>query len=199
MRIDEVINEVEFGSVAQGMQNIKTGAQRFAGKISRGAAKAAIQGDVKAQAMKGANSISTAYTKWLAVSHPNENPVILNIELFKDFMATSAKLKPQLTDPEFLELIPDLKFKGAISASWKNSSEADRAKIADKGQISSIYLALAQSQIQTTNTGSSTPKGMPGATDDPQVLAKVDNATSNMSKDVQIATFNSLAKKLGKA
>lgn len=193
MRIDEVINEVEFGSVARGMQKMGTGIQRMAGKFSRGAAKAAIKGDIKGQAMEGANRISTAYTKWLTVNHPNEEPSELNLELFKEFMNTSQKIKSQVTDPQFLNLIPKLKKAGAIKTSWNNSSPEKPLTIADRDQIQSIFLALAQSQLQTTNTGSSG-QAMPGGTKDPEDLQKMQNAVGNMSKEQQVALFNILRK-----
>ena len=190
MRIDEVINEVEFGAAARGIQSLKTGAQKLAGKVSRGAAKAAIKGDIKGQAMQGANNISSAYTKWLTVNHPNESEQVLNLELFKEFMSTSPKIKSQVENPEFLKLIPKLKQGGAIATSWKNSSEQEPLVIADRGHIQSIFLALAQSQFQTTSSGSR--QEIAGGSKNPEELQKMQNAVGNMSKEQQISLFNIL-------
>ena len=63
MRIDEVINEREFGVADQLGRGAKNMINKAAGAFSKKAATRAIRGEVQAKAMQGANNISKKYNQ----------------------------------------------------------------------------------------------------------------------------------------
>jgi hypothetical protein len=143
MRIDEVINEVEFGAVDRMKQGAKNVVSKIGSKLGSNRAKISnIRGDVKAKGMKAANVIATKYQKWLVQNHPDQPPETLNIEQFKQWMATSPRLKNQTSTFDFLKANPQLQNLA------KQSSSDDPVQL-DGENKSAVFLNLAYADAQT--------------------------------------------------
>ena len=194
MRIDEVINEVEFGAVDRMKQGAKNIATKIGGKLGSNRAKIAnIRGDVKAKGMKGANVIATKYQKWLVQNHPDQSPDTLNIEQFKQWMATSPRLKNQTSTFEFLKGNPSLQ-NLAKQSSPENPVQFDGE---NKSAIF-LNLAYADSQTQPSSQNNTPTSDVKGGNLDSKQQQEVNDWVQNAPDDVLAAVIQAASAKLQK-
>ncbi len=187
MLIEEIINEKEFGLYSRGKAAVANMARGALGAMgSTKMHNKAIKGKVKQVAMKGANKVSDAYTKWLAARYPEQDPNMLNSEQFKEFMQTSKLLKGQQAKgfPMFNGL-------PTVQKALKNN---DAPTNFDSNIKAEIFMAIAMSQqvpgAQTA--GGAQPIKVPGASSDPEDMKIVQGALDQMS-DAQKALVINMA------
>jgi len=194
MRIDEVINEVEFGAVDRMKQGAKNIVSKIGSKLGSNRAKISnIRGDVKAKGMKAANVIATKYQKWLVQNHPDQPPETLNIEQFKQWMATSPRLKNQTSTFDFLKANPQLQ-------NLAKQSSSDAPVQFDGENKSAIFLNLAYADAQTqpsSNNNTNIPNVKGGNLDSNQ-QQEVNKWVQNAPDDVLAAVIQAGAAKLQK-
>jgi len=194
MRIDEVINEVEFGAIDRMKQGAKNVASKIGSKLGSNKAKIAnIRGDVKAKGMKAANVIATKYQKWLVQNHPDQPPETLNIEQFKQWMATSPRLKNQTSAFEFLKGNPSLQ-------NLAKQSSPDSPVQFDGENKSAIFLNLAYADSQTppsSNDNTNTPN-VKGGNLGAEQQQEVNNWVERAPDDVLAAVIQAATAKLQK-
>ena len=192
MRIDEVINEVEFGAVDRMKQGAKNVASKIGSKFgSRKAKIANIRGDVKAKGMKAANVIATKYQKWLVQTHPDQPPETLNIEQFKQWMATSPRLKNQTSTFEFLKGNPSLQ-------NLAKQSSPDSPVQFDGENKSAIFLNLAYADSQTQPSSNNNTLDVKGGNLDSTQQQEVNKWVQNAPDDVLAAVIQAASAKLQK-
>ena len=192
MRIDEVINEVEFGAVDRMYQGAKNVASKIGSKLgSRRAKVANIRGDVKAKGMKAANVIATKYQKWLVQNHPDQPPETLNIEQFKQWMATSPRLKNQTSTFEFLKGNPSLQ-------NLAKQSSPDSPVQFDGENKSAIFLNLAYADSQTKPSSNNNTPGVKGGNLDTKQQQEVNDWVAGAPDDVLAAVIQAATAKLQK-
>lgn len=192
MRIDEVINEVEFGAVDRIKQGAKNVASKIGSKLgSRKAKIANIRGDVKAKGMKAANVIATKYQKWLVQNHPEQPPETLNIEQFKQWMATSPRLKNQTSTFEFLKGNPSLQ-------NLAKQSTPDSPVQFDGENKSAIFLNLAYADSQTQPSSNNKTPDVKGGNLDSKQQQEVNDWVASAPDDVLAAVIQAASAKLQK-
>ena len=178
MRIDEVIlSELEFGAVERGAKNVKNFGQKVLGKMgSKTMANNAIKGTQQKQAMAGANKVSDGFVKWQASTFPDADPNTLNVEHFKAFMKTSALLKGDTANFNFLQGNPKLQ-------SFVKQSTSENPVVLTDQQKKEVFLGVANSQMAKGQPASQQPQKqspITGGSKDPATLQKVDKILTNM-------------------
>ena len=176
MLIEEIINEKEFGLISRGKAAVANMARGVAGKLgSTKMHNKAIKGKVRQVAMKGANKVSDAYTKWLAAKYPEQDPNVLNSEQFKEFMKTSNLLKGQQAQgfPMFNGL-------PAVQKALKEPNPT----VLDANTKAEVFMAIAMSQQvpgAQPGGGTSVVKALPGASTDPKDMQDAQGVLDKLS------------------
>jgi len=176
MLIEEIINEKEFGLLQRG----KAAAANL-GRSALGAMGStrmhnkAIKGKVKQTAMKGANKVSDAYTKWTAAKYPDQDPNVLNTDQFKEFMQTSQLLKTQQSKgfPMFNGL-----------PSVQKALKDPNPTILDRETKAEVFMTIAMSQQvpgAQPGGGTSVVKALPGASTDPKDMQDAQGVLDKLS------------------
>lgn len=184
MRIDEVINEREFGVADQLGRGAKNMLNKAAGTFSKKAATRAIRGEVQGKAMQGANNISKKFNQWLVQKFPNQDPEILNIEVFKQWMGTSAKLKGQTTNFEFMSGEPQIQ-------NLMKQSSPDNPVNLDGENRQKIFLNLAYFGMQGTPGAGNQNQGqsIPAGTVQPERQQKINQAVDAINDPSELAAL----------
>ena len=176
MLIEEIINEKEFGLLSRGKAAAANLGRTALGKMgSTKMHNKAIKGKVRQVAMKGANKVSDAYTKWLAAKYPEQDPNALNTDQFKEFMKTSNLLKGQQAQgfPMFNGL-------PAVQKALKEPNPT----VLDANTKSEVFMAIAMSQQvpgAQPGGGTSVVKALPGASTDPKDMQDAQGVLDKLS------------------
>lgn len=176
MLIEEIINEKEFGLLQRGAAAAANLGRTALGKMgSTKMHNKAIKGKVQQVAMKGANKVSDAYTKWIAAKYPEQDPNVLNSEQFKEFMKTSNLLKGQQAKgfPMFNGL-------PAVQKALKEPNPT----VLDANTKAEVFMAIAMSQQvpgAQPGGGTSVVKALPGASTDPKDMQDAQGVLDKLS------------------
>ena len=183
MLIEEIINEKEFGAFSRGKAALGNLGRRALGAMgSTKMYNKAIKGKVQQAAMKGANKVSDAYTRWLAARFPDQDPNFLNSDQFKEFMKTSNILKG-----EEAKGFPIFKGLPTVQAAMKKTEPTNF----DSKIKSEIFMAIAMAQNIPGGSQGDVPL-VKGATTDPKDLQQIQTALDGMS-DAQMAAVINMA------
>ena len=173
MLIEDIINEKEFGTIQRGAKSMQNFGQKVLGKMgSKTMANKAIRGTQQKQAMVGANKVSDGFVKWQAATFPDADPNTLNVEHFKAFMKTSALLKGDTVNFNFLAGNPTLQ-------KFIKQSSADQPIELNDQQKQEIFLGVANSQM-AKGQPSRQQSPITGGSKDPATLQKVEKILTNM-------------------
>jgi hypothetical protein len=190
MRIDEVIlSEKEFGALRRAGKSMANYTAGALGKVGfKKMANMAMKGGIEKKAMIGANKVSDAFVKFQAAKFPDADPNTLNVENFKTFMKTSAKLKGEVANFNFLSGYPELQ-------KFMKQSTPDSPITLSNDQKEKLFLGIANTQLAggSPATGS---RPMSGGTTDTEFLAKADKNLSVYNKEQLTSLINIAKQKL---
>jgi len=141
--------------------------------------------------MIGANKVSDAFVKFQAAKFPDADPNTLNIENFKAFMKTSALLKGDVANFNFLSSYPQLQ-------KFVKQSKPDNPMTLSNDQKEQLFLGIANTQMSQQGVGNANPDDsrMKGGTTDTEVLATMDKNLDVLSKEQLTSIINIAKQKL---
>ena len=193
MRIDEVIlSEKEFGALRRAGKSMANYTAGALGKVGfKKMANMAMKGGIEKKAMIGANKVSDAFVKFQAAKFPDADPNTLNVENFKTFMKTSAKLKGEVANFNFLSNNKSLQ-------TMVKQSTPDAPITLDNKNKQQFFLGVANTQMANQAGGTSNTGSQPasGGTSDTEMLGIMDKNLEKLNKEQLTSLINIAKQKL---